>query len=73
MGEGDKTKSTETKSVTHTVDKLLLSAGKDTTEVGTVLSAVFLCIFPGVSVSEIPMGWNNGSSEEDTYYAARQI
>ena len=40
----------------HTIDKLLLSSGDDTTEVGTVLSAVFLCILPGVSVGEVPEG-----------------
>lgn len=41
--------------VTKTVDKLLLCDGDDTTEVGAVLSAVFFCILPGVSVGEVPV------------------
>lgn len=39
--------------MTQTIDKLLLSGGDDTTEVGAVLSAVFLCVLPGVSVGKI--------------------
>lgn len=42
--------------VRHTVDELLLGSRDDTTEVGAVLSAVFLCILPGVSVGEVPVG-----------------
>lgn len=41
--------------VTETVDELLLGSRDDTTEVGAVLSAVFLCILPGVSVGEVPV------------------
>lgn len=41
--------------MTQTINKLLLSSRDDTTEVGTVLSAVFLCILPGVSVGEVPV------------------
>lgn len=41
--------------MTETVDKLLLSAGGDTAEMSAVLSAVFLCILPSVSVGEVPV------------------
>lgn len=41
--------------MTKTIDKLLFRVGEDATEVGAVLSAVFLCILPGVSVGEVPV------------------
>lgn len=50
----------------HTIDKLLLSSGDDTTEVGTVLSAVFFRILPGVSVGEVPVGQHSVSGYENT-------
>ena len=49
---------------THTVDKLLLCDGDDTTEVGAVLSAVFFCILPGVSVGEVPVGERYGGKKK---------
>lgn len=61
---------------TRTINKLLLSSGDDAAEVGTVLSAVFLCILPGVSVGEVPVGQRSESGYENTYfiyYAARQV
>lgn len=41
---------------TLTIDELLLGSRNDTTEVGTVFSAVLLCILPGVPVGEVPEG-----------------
>lgn len=64
------------KKYTHTIDKLLLSSRDDATEVGTVLSAVFLCVLPGVSVGEVPVGQRSESGYKNTYfmhYAARQL
>ena len=50
----------------RTINKLLLSSGDDTTEVGTVLSAVFFCILPGVSVGEVPVRQHSVSGYENT-------
>lgn len=41
--------------MTQTINKVLLSGGDDAAQVCTVLSAVFLCILPGVSVGEVPI------------------
>lgn len=66
---------TKTHTHTHTVDEVLLRSSDDAAEVGTVLSAVFLCILPGVSVGEVPVGQRGESGYENTYfihYAGRQ-
>lgn len=60
----------------QTIDKLLLRSRDGTTEVGTVLSAVFLCVLPRVPVSEVPAEQCHESAYENTYfmhYAARQV
>lgn len=41
--------------MTKTINKVLFSGGDDAAQVCAVLSAVFLCILPGVSVGEVPI------------------
>lgn len=38
----------------QSIDEVLLGDRGDTAEVGALLSAVLLCILPGVSVREVP-------------------
>lgn len=53
---------------THTIDELLFSRWDDTAEVSTVLSAVFLCILPGVSVGEVSVVQPREHGYKNTYF-----
>lgn len=63
----DRIKPNWTNRNTHTIDKVLLSRRNDATEVGAVLSAVLLCILPGMSVSEVPVGEHRDSGYENIH------
>lgn len=51
----------QTQADERTIDELLLASRNDTAEVGAVLSAVFLCVLPGVPVGEVPVGQHGES------------